>query len=233
MLPPVSLCANTTWNVKIDQGSTFQREWNFGDIDMAGLSLRGAIARRPGSAILCPYTFTPLSAYALGVNIAVNGGFDADTNWTKGAGVTIANGVARFTSVATGVGLTAAVAPLTAGNWYSVTLEVGNYASGGLELILGTTRVPIPVTGDGAYTIAGVANATGLTVRAVGVASLTLNNLTLRPITPYRVLVTLLATQTAALPSGTWWHDVEAYAANGWVMRLFAGTAEVSPEVTR
>lgn len=227
----LSLCATNNWNVIIPQGSTFQRVLHFGDTDMTGLSLRGAIARRPGSAILCPYTFTVLSSYALGLNIAVNGGFDTDTDWTKGSGVTIANGVARLTNVAAGVGLAAAVAPLTANVWYSLTLEVGNYAAGGLELLLGTNRVPIPVTGDGTYTVAGVANTTGLTVRAVGVTSLTVNNLTLSPITPYRVNCSLTATQTAALPAGTWAHDVEAYAANGWVLRILAGAVTVSAEV--
>lgn len=229
MQPTVQLCAKANWNVAIPQGSTFQRVLDFGGTDTTGLSLRGAIARRPGGSVLCSYTFDTLSSYAMGVDLVINGGFDADTNWAKGSGVTIANGVARFASVANHVGLTAALPPLTAGSWYSLTVDVGNYAGGGLRLLLGTTNIPIPVTGDGTYTVTGIANTTSLAVQAVGTTTLTLNNLALRPITPYRAAVSLTATQTAALPEGNWTHDVEAFAANGWVMRILAGVCEVIP----
>lgn len=233
MLPAVPLCDRPNWAITIPQGSTFLRELNFGDTDMTGVSLRGGIARRPGSSLLCSYTVTPVSAYALGADEAVNGAFAADTDWTKGTGVTISGGVARFTGVANQVGLTAAVPPLTSGSWWSVAFTVGGYVAGDLEVMLGTVRVAVPVTGDGTYTVAGLANATGLTVRAVGVTTLTLDNLTLRAITPCRVTLGLTATQTAALPAGAWWHDVEAYTAGGWVGRILSGAATVTPEVTR
>ena len=56
----------------------------------------------------------------LGGNLAVNGTFAADTNWTKGTNWTITGGAAVATSVTSGL-LTAAVAPLTIGKTYLVT----------------------------------------------------------------------------------------------------------------
>lgn len=230
----VNFCAGSqNWALTLLQGSTFQRVLDFGEIDMTGIALRGAIARRPGAALLASYTFTTLSDYVEGADLAVNGAFAADSDWTKGAGVTIATGAATFTTVAAGLGLTASVAPLIAGRLYAVDLSVANYAAGGLEVLLGATRVAVPLTGDGDYRVFGTASSALFSVRAVGTTSLALDNLSIREITPCRIQVGLTATQTAALPAGQWWHDVEAYTANGWVLRILSGPVTVSAEVTR
>ncbi|WP_370232758.1 Ig-like domain-containing protein [Neptunomonas phycophila] len=41
------------------------------------------------------YTFNSTSSFWLSDNLTINGGFDTDTNWKKGAGITISGGVAQ------------------------------------------------------------------------------------------------------------------------------------------
>lgn len=48
-----------------------------------------------------------------------------------------------------------------------------------------------------------------------------------------RVDVLMTAQQTAALPAGRWVYDLEIALAGGDVVRLLAGRATVTPEVTR
>lgn len=76
---------------------------------------------------------TPVS----GSNLVVNGTFDADTNWNKGAGWAIAGGVAAQ-SVGSGTSdLTATVAPLTTGRWYQFSFSYSNFVGGFLTGIVG------------------------------------------------------------------------------------------------
>ena len=85
-----------------------------------------------------------------GADVIVNGGFAADTNWTKGAGWTIAAGVATGTA-ATG-DLTAAVAPLTANRWFKATYTISGYTGGGVYLLYGGAYYSTVRSANGTYT---------------------------------------------------------------------------------
>lgn len=83
--------------------------------------------------------------------LVTNGTLDADTDWTKGTGWTIAAGVATHTGATSGLNQ---VIPLTAGATYTITYTVSNYTASsvavrlnGDTLVTGTSR-----TADGTYT---------------------------------------------------------------------------------
>ncbi|MBP8290023.1 MAG: hypothetical protein KAX51_09505, partial [Chromatiaceae bacterium] len=124
-----------------------------------------------------------LAGATVGADVAINGTFAADSNWTKGTGVTISGGQAVFTAVANSVGLTAAVAPLTNGTRYVCTLTLTAYTSGGVKVIFGTASHTLPINGPGTYTVAGIANGTALAVQANGTSTLILDNVEVRPVT--------------------------------------------------
>ena len=69
----------------------------------------------------------------LGSELVTNGTFDADSNWTKGAGWTIGSGVA--TSDGTATNLTQGVS-ISAGNTYKVTFTISSYTSGAVRVTL-------------------------------------------------------------------------------------------------
>lgn len=79
-----------------------------------------------------------------------NGGFDADTDWTKGAGWTIASGVATATTASTDLEQTAAIT-VREGELYTVTFTVSNRTGGDVTPkiggVSGTAR-----SADGTYT---------------------------------------------------------------------------------
>lgn len=91
--------------------------------------------------------------------LAVNGGFDADASWTKGAGWTIAGGV----GVATASSADLSQAVLTVGKWYRVTFDA--------TVVSGTVT---PKAGSGASGTAVSATASGVTavLRAATTTSL-------------------------------------------------------------
>jgi hypothetical protein len=124
-----------------------------------------------------------LAGATTGADVVINGVFAADSNWTKGTGVTITGGQAVFTAVANNAGLTAAVAPLTNGARYVCTLTLTAYTSGGVKILLGTASHSLPINGTGTYTVAGIANGTALSVQANGTSTLTLDNVEVRPVT--------------------------------------------------
>ncbi len=124
----------------------------------------------------------------LGADIAVNGSFTTDTNWTKGTGVTINNGTAIFTSVADNVGLTAAVAPLTTNLYYTITFTISSYVTGSVEILLGTTSVLFPTITNGTYTVSGIANSTAFVFRANGTSTYNVDNITIKPVTTLSTL---------------------------------------------
>lgn len=67
----------------------------------------------------------------------LNGVFDADTNWTKGAGWTIAAGLA--TAAASSADLSQTVAPLTAGYYYEVAYTISGRTAGTVTPVVGGT----------------------------------------------------------------------------------------------
>lgn len=201
----MTLCSNPNWNVQILQGSEFSRVLDFADVDITGLSLRGAVARRPGSPILANYTFEKLTDYSLGASSVV---------WSD----TVFPG-----TVTTEV--------LTGGNWYRVEVDVAEYHSGDLYLSFSDTEQRIEVLASGTITVSGYARGPVLSMRSEGVMEI--SEVRLFTLTPCKYLIKLPATVTATLPGGDLWHDVEAYAPDGWALRILYGLAKVSPEVTR
>ena len=70
----------------------------------------------------------------LGAELIVNGGFDANTNWTKGSGWTIGSGVAAH-AAGSASNLTQAV--LTANNWYRAAWDIATTDGGQMYAIFG------------------------------------------------------------------------------------------------
>jgi hypothetical protein len=71
------------------------------------------------------------------VDVVTNGAFDADTDWTKGAGWTIGSGVATAAAVS-GTLLQPATPPLTVGETYTVVFTVSSVTAGGVRVKVGT-----------------------------------------------------------------------------------------------
>lgn len=73
----------------------------------------------------------------LGPNVVVNGGFDADTNWGKGEGWSIADGVASRTT-ATGASNLVQSGVLTIGKTYLIRIKVIAIAGANLRILAGS-----------------------------------------------------------------------------------------------
>ncbi len=67
---------------------------------------------------------------ALGAELVVNGGFATDSDWTKGTGWTISGGEAVATAVASGQSISQAIAAMTAGKSYRITLTISSISGG-------------------------------------------------------------------------------------------------------
>ena len=87
----------------------------------------------------------------LGSELVTNGTFDADSNWTKGAGTTIENGFLNFTSASSNTDQSLTT---TNGKTYKVIYTVSNYSAGsvrfrftGVANVNGTSR-----SANGTYT---------------------------------------------------------------------------------
>lgn len=80
-----------------------------------------------------------------GSNIIVNGGFDADSDWTKGTGWSIAGGKATKTP-----GVASAITQPATGNiWYQVSFTISNLTAGVLEAY---PNGPSSVSSNGSHT---------------------------------------------------------------------------------
>lgn len=115
----------------------------------------------------------------LGADVIVNGGFAADTDWSKGAGWTIAAGTAVATAATSD--LTATVAPLTTGTWYQVTFTQGGFGGGTANVKLGTTAFPTHGA-NGTFTEIGRATSTAFAITGVGLTD-TIDNVSCLPLT--------------------------------------------------
>lgn len=101
---------------------------------------------------------------ARGPNLVVNGTFDADTDWTKGANWTISGGVA--TSNGSSGTLQAAVTPLTAGTWYEATITITSYTSGSVSFPYDGTGAVNTTNAVGTYTYLFLADRTNLYINS-------------------------------------------------------------------
>lgn len=93
----------------------------------------------------------------LGADVIVNGGFGADTDWTKGAGWAIAAGLATGTVASSD--LTAAVAPMIAETWYTTVYTLSAFAAGTVQAVVGGISYPTHAA-NATYTESGRAGTT-------------------------------------------------------------------------
>ena len=75
-----------------------------------------------------------------GADAIVNGGFGADTDWTKGSGWTIAAGVASASAASST--LTQTTPPLTVGRWYQVQYTISGFSAGLVGARVGSKQLP-------------------------------------------------------------------------------------------
>ncbi len=118
---------------------------------------------------------------SLGANLVTNGTFDADTDWTKGAGWTIGSGVATCASGSTDLSQTIA-AGLTLNAVYILSYEVTAFTSGSLQPSVGGTN-GTAVTAAGTYTELIIAGATDFLIFTSSAFLGSIDNVTLQLIT--------------------------------------------------
>jgi hypothetical protein len=94
----------------------------------------------------------------LGPELITNGGFAADTNWAKPAGVTITAGVLRFTNVASAATVTQDIADVVGGA-YLVTYTISGYVGGSVRADFTGGGIGATRTANGTYTDRIVAQA--------------------------------------------------------------------------
>jgi hypothetical protein len=119
----------------------------------------------------------------LGPELVVNGGFDSDTAWTKGAGWTISGGKLVATSVASGVEAKQSIPSLVAGYRYIITFDV-SVTSGILKVNLGDlgftpTELFVPISGSYSYRPAN-SGAAQITFWAASTFTGTIDNISVR-----------------------------------------------------
>lgn len=85
-----------------------------------------------------------------GPELVVNGGFDADTDWTKGTGWTIAAGVASFTATGSASNLSQNIG-LVADTVYNVTVTV-TVSAGVVAVYAGISGGTFAISTSGTYT---------------------------------------------------------------------------------
>lgn len=139
------------------------------DSDLAGAT--GAVAAWPFDETSTTQSYARVinPTLATGRDVVINGGFDADTNWTKGTGVTISGGLLHYSGITNGVN-TSQTAPVSIGKVYEITYTVSNYSAGSVQVrfssSLGTIR-----TANGTYTEKILATSASLLVIAIGASS--------------------------------------------------------------
>ena len=92
----------------------------------------------------------------LGTEEVTNGGFETDTDWTKGAGITISGGSANFTGVPNAnINQSASVFN---GITYKITFTISNYVSGNIDYNIGGATRRGSASANGTYTDYVVSN---------------------------------------------------------------------------
>lgn len=120
---------------------------------------------------------------ALGSDLAVNGGFGTDTNWTKDASWSIGGGVATKVASAGSEDIDAAVAPATVGTWYQIVWDLARTA-GTFNVKLGGNAQTSNRVISGTYTDTNRAiNNGGLGIRGNASGAGTVDNVSLKALT--------------------------------------------------
>ncbi len=138
----------------------------------------------------------------LGAELVVNGGFDADTDWTKDAGWTIAGGKGIATN-ATAANMRQNI--LTIGAWYLGQVTISEYSGGSYRFIQSLGGQLVSRMANGTYLQSDLAKTdTWLYNNAVAVLTAKVDNVSVKPLT--------LATLFDAINAGTPNVDVSAAA---------------------
>ncbi len=145
--------SNTGFETDLSSWSQTTETGTFPDTSFAADS--GAVAAWPLDDTTTTQSYSRVQNPGVGTGreLIINGGFDTDTLWTKGTGVTIAGGVAVFSSVAGGQGVNPITAiPLVLGKAYQITYTISGYSSGTIAAYVGTTSGPTTRNTDGTFT---------------------------------------------------------------------------------
>ena len=86
-----------------------------------------------------------------GVELVVNGGFDTDSDWTKGVGWTIANGVASCDGTQTAISNMSQALNISLGDGYIIIYTISGYTSGSIKAYAGFGAVGTTLSSDGQY----------------------------------------------------------------------------------
>jgi hypothetical protein len=90
----------------------------------------------------------------LGSELVTNGGFGADSNWTKGTNTVISSGVATATSQSSGLILEQSGYSFVVGKTYEIAITISGYSAGGVNLRVGNNtlnNITVP-SANGSYT---------------------------------------------------------------------------------
>jgi hypothetical protein len=123
----------------------------------------------------------------IGSNVVVNGTFDTDSNWNKGAGWVISGGVATGTAATNNMTQTG---DLTTNAWYQMNVDI---QSGYFGFWKGTSASTWDINGAGSYLRTGRMAGTDVGVWPFNTGSI--DNLSYKPLT--------LSTLFASVPVGT------------------------------
>jgi hypothetical protein len=124
------------------------------------------------------YTFDAEYGW-LGEERVVNGGFDTDTDWTKGTGWTIENGKANFAGSDSNI---SQFNIIDIGKSYVVTFDVSNVASGQLAFRNPSNVSAFAVASEGSYTYAFTAESDHTIFRSETSFSGSLDNVSVKRI---------------------------------------------------
>lgn len=129
-------------NVRITDAGTLIRDYPIGENWIGNLILRNAAGTGQEGTAEFNITsadaelFTLIDGDWLGAELVVNGGFDTDTDWTKGTGWSISSGVAIHTAGtgANNQSMANVPNPLTAGRTYSWSYACTSFTSGSVHM---------------------------------------------------------------------------------------------------
>lgn len=151
----------------------------------------------PNSESLTAYTWTGSGAEiasnalkntpTLGSNVAVNGTFDADSNWIKNSGWTISGGTANGSSV---TNETVTQNTLTTNRWYQMDYDITSISGGNTQPSIGGRRGESH-TATGSYTWISFAASSALGVMGLSSFSGSIDNIVAREISQNTMFATI------------------------------------------
>ena len=131
----------------------------------------------------------------LGPELVTNGAFDTDTAWTKGAGWTIAGGVASFTATGSISNLSQASILPSVGATVRVTVTLTRSA-GAIGIYAGLSATPFSVSASGTYTfLATVTGNTTFYAQAGTTFTGTIDNISVRELSGNHATQSILASR--------------------------------------